>query len=258
MGHGKEHHRMNSSRCNSCITKNGYSDQRIRNRLCALFAFCCLLVFCTACTPFATAQSTPTTLLQQPPAQLTYVALGASDTYGIGADDPQTENWPTDLSTLLGGQIHLINLGVPNIDVHNALGVELPVALDAHPGLITVWLAVNDLADNVPVASYTHDLDLLLTHLRTALPNARIAIANVPDITLLPRFKSYNAQTLRTKILAYNTVIASIAARHSALLVDLYHSDLAQHPEYISGDGFHPSTIGYSQVAQLFYQVLKT
>ena len=249
---------MNSGRCNYRIIKNQYSDQRICNMLCAFSVFCCLLIFCTACTPSTTAQNTSTTVLQQPSAQLTYVALGASDTYGIGADDPLTENWPSDLSTLLGGQVHLINLGVPNIDVHNALGVELPVALDAHPDLVTVWLAVNDLADNVPVASYSHDLDLLLTRLRAALPNARIAVANVPDITVLPRFKSYNIQTLRAKILAYNNAIADSVARHSALLVDLYHSDLAQHPEYISGDGFHPSTIGYSQVAQLFYQVLKT
>lgn len=249
---------MNSSRCGRCINKRQWTSQRIYHRLCATFVLCFLLLFCAACNPFATAQSTPTAVLQQPAAQLTYVALGASDTYGIGADDPQTQSWPADLATLLGRQVRLVNLGVPNIDVHNALGVELPVALDAHPRLVTVWLAVNDLVDNVPVASYAHDLDLLLTRLQTTVPHPRIAVANVPDITLLPRFASTDLQALRTKILAYNDVISSIVARHSAVLVDLYHSDLAQHPEYVSSDGFHPSTIGYTQIAQLFYQVLKT
>src|SRR5438552_17367180 len=124
---------MNSARCNYCIRKNQYPYQRICNRLCAIFVSCCLLLFCAACSPFSTVQSTPTTVLQQPSAKLTYVALGASDTYGIGADDPQTQNWPADLSTLLGRQVHLINLGVPDIHIHNTLGVELPVALDAHP-----------------------------------------------------------------------------------------------------------------------------
>lgn len=247
---------MNSGRCISCIKKLQVSYERICEKLCAGFFVCCLLFCCVACNPFST-QSTPTIVLQTPAAKLTYVAIGASDTYGVGADDPQTQNWPADLSTLLGQRMRLINLGVPNIDVHAALGVELPIALDAHPALVTIWLAVNDLADNVPVASYAHDLDLLLTHLRAAVPHARIAVANVPDLTLLPRFKSYDVQTLRTQILAYNTVIASIVARHSALLVNLYQSDLAQHPEYISSDGFHPNTIGYTQVAQLFYQVLK-
>jgi lysophospholipase L1-like esterase len=249
---------MDSGRCSYCIKKQQYFYKRICKQLCAPFFLCFLLLCCAACNPLSTAQSAPTAVLQQPTSKLTYVALGASDTFGIGADDPQTQNWPADLATLLGRQVHLINLGVPNINVHNALGVELPIALDAHPDLVTVWLAVNDLADNVPVASYSHDLDLLLTRLRTSLPHARIAVANVPDLTLLPRFKSSNARTLRTQILAYNNAIATIVARHSALLVNLFQSDLAQHPEYISGDGFHPSTIGYVQVAQLFYQILKT
>ncbi len=249
---------MNSARCRYCIKKNQHFSKRISEKLCAAFVLCCLLLFCAACNnSLAKVQSTPTSVLQPAPAKLTYVAIGASDTYGIGADDPQTQNWPADLSTLLGGQVHLINLGVPDIDTHAALGVELPIALDAHPDVITVWLAVNDLADNVPVANYAHDLDLLLARLRAAFPQARIAVANVPDLTLLSHFSSYNAQTLRTLILAYNSAIASSVARHSALLVDLYQSDLAQHPEYISDDGFHPSTIGYTQVARLFYQILK-
>jgi lysophospholipase L1-like esterase len=249
---------MNSGRCSYCIKKQQRSYKRICEQLCVIFVVCCLLLCCVACNPFSTAQSTPTSVLQQPPGKLTYVAIGASDTFGIGADDPQTQSWPADLSTLLGRQVHLINLGVPNIDVHNALGVELPIALDAHPDIVTIWLAVNDLADNVPVTSYSHDLDLLLTRLRAALPHVRLVVANVPDLTLLPHFNSYDMQTLRTQILTYNNAIASIVARHSALLVNLYQSDLAQHPEYISDDGFHPSTIGYTQVAQLFYQILKS
>ncbi len=249
---------MNSGQRSYCIKKNRHAYKRICEQLCATFFVCFLLLCCVACDPFSTVQSTPTSVLQQPSGKLTYVAIGASDTYGIGADDPLTQSWPADLSTLLGRQVHLINLGVPGIDVHNALGVELPVALDAHPDVVTVWLAVNDLVDHVPVASYSHDLDLLLTRLRAALPHARIAVANVPDLTLLPHFNSYNVRTLRTQILVYNNAVVSIVARHSALFVDLYHSDLAQHPEYISGDGLHPSTIGYTQVAQLFYQTLKT
>jgi acyl-CoA thioesterase I len=38
------------------------------------------------------------------------------------------------------------------------------------------------------------------------------------------------------------------------VLVDLYGSwqDLAQHPEYVSTDGFHPSSEGYQRLADLF------
>ncbi|MDQ6662190.1 MAG: SGNH/GDSL hydrolase family protein [Chloroflexota bacterium] len=201
--------------------------------------------------------STPT-----PKAQLTYVAIGASDTFGVGADDPSTENWAADLSTNLGSHVHLVNLGIPGIVLHQALKAELPIALDAHPQVITVWLAVNDLTSRVPLDSYTSDLNVLLTQLRKAAPTARIAIANVPDLTLLPVFSAMSLMdkpTLMKYIQAYNAIIASAAKQHGVLLVDLFAKwrELDQHPEYISNDGFHPSTLGYARIAEIFYQTLK-
>jgi lysophospholipase L1-like esterase len=190
--------------------------------------------------------------------RLTYVAIGASDTFGTGTDDPSSQNWPLDLTEQLGNGVRLINLGIPGMHVHDALNAELPVALDSHPDLITVWLAVNDIADNVPLDSYSHDLDLLLGRIQSALPHARVMVANIPDITLLPRFKNYNADLLRTQINAYNTAIANIVQRHHGWLVDLYQrwKELANHPEYISSDGFHPNALGYTRIAEIFDQVL--
>jgi lysophospholipase L1-like esterase len=196
---------------------------------------------------------------QAPKTRLTYVAIGASDTFGIGTDDPETESWPADLTAKLGNGVRLINLGIPGIDAHEALTSELPVAIDAHPDLVTVWLAVNDIADNVPLNSYAHDLDLLLSRLQAGAPHAKIVVANVPDLTLLPHFQSYDLHALRDQIDAYNNAINSIVARHHVLLVDLFRlwQELAEHPEYISSDGFHPNDIGYMRLAELFYQVLR-
>lgn len=196
---------------------------------------------------------------QQAPKQLTYVAIGASDTFGIGTDDPYTENWPTDLANLLGSNVHLINLGIPEIRIHEALRLELPVALDSHPDLRTIWLAVNDLANHVPLDSYAHDLDLMLSRLQAAAPHARIAVANVPDLTLLPYFASFERQALRQLIQNYNTAIADIVNRHHVILVDLSQQgyNLKAHPEYISSDGLHPNDLGYQQLAKLFYQALQ-
>ena len=59
----------------------------------------------------------------------------------------------------MGSGVRLVNLGIPGILLHQALSVEVPIALDAHPDLVTIWLAVNDLASNVPIASYSNDLD---------------------------------------------------------------------------------------------------
>ncbi len=196
---------------------------------------------------------------QPPPARLTYVAIGASDTFGVGADDPQTQSWPDDLAAKLGPGVRLINLGVPGITLHQALDVEVPVALDTHPNLVTIWLAVNDLADAVPVAAYAHDLDLLVSQVQKAAPHARIAIANVPDLTVLPYFSSLEPGTLYTRMANYNAAIASVVQRHHILLVDLHAQwrELRTHPEDISSDGLHPSTLGYTQIAALFYQALR-
>jgi lysophospholipase L1-like esterase len=198
----------------------------------------------------------------QPQQQLTYVAIGASDTFGYGTGDPYNENWATDLAGKLGPRYHLINLGIPSMHVHDALTSELPVALDAHSDLVTIWLAVNDLADHVPVKSYAQDLNTLLDRLQTNNQQVRIAVANVPDLTLLPSFSKQAAaepQVLQQSILAYNTVIASAVQQHHAILIDLSQQryDLQRHPEYISKDGLHPTMLGYARLADLFYEALQ-
>jgi lysophospholipase L1-like esterase len=190
---------------------------------------------------------------------LTYVAIGASDTFGVGADDPYTENWPDQLAFLLKRPVHLLNLGVPGMTVHAALRAELPVALDAHPGLVTVWLAVNDLASGVTLPDYSHDLDSLLGRLQAMAPHAQVAVGNVPDLTSVPFFSGENPLNLRQRVTAYNGVISNIVGRHHALLVDLSGQgyNLQAFPQYISHDGLHPSSIGYLQLAELFYEALQ-
>ncbi|HKV60253.1 MAG TPA: SGNH/GDSL hydrolase family protein [Ktedonobacteraceae bacterium] len=215
---------------------------------------------CAQNTTTVAGQSGTTTSHQQGDKQITYVAIGASDTFGIGTQDPYDDNWPTDLAALLGAShIHLINLGIPDITVHDALSLELPIALDSHPDLVTIWLGVNDIVAKVPPASYASDLNALLTRLRTNAPHARIAIANVPDLTLLPAFAQADQQALTQQIQAYNAIIASAAQQHHAVLVDLTTQsyNLQDHPEYISSDGLHPTDIGYQQLAKLFYQALQ-
>jgi lysophospholipase L1-like esterase len=225
----------------------------------------CVILFCASgCSILPSGQTSSATLQQgsvqqAPKARLTYVAIGASDTYGIGTDNPQTQSWPSDLSDKLGNGVRLVNLGVPGVHADSALHVEVPIALDTHPDLITIWLAVNDLADNVPLTDYTRSMDSILTQLQKLPSHTRIVVANVPYVTLLPRFQNANAQELHARISAYNAVIASLVQKHHVLLVDLYArwQDLANHPDYISDDGFHPNAFGYAAIATIFYQVLQ-
>lgn len=203
--------------------------------------------------------SSPDEGQQQAQGQLTYVAIGASDTFGIGTDDPYNQNWASDLAREIGPRYHLINLGIPGAIMSTAIGRELPIVLDTHPNLVTIWLGVNDIADNVPVTSYARDLDVMLSRLQADAPGVRIAIANIPDLTLLPHFSSFDPQVLHMRISSYNAAIADSAQRHHIILVDLaaYNTEIKNHPEYLSSDGFHPNELGYSKLAELFYQVLQ-
>jgi lysophospholipase L1-like esterase len=224
---------------------------------------CLALLFLASCGSVAPGSTVAhsTAVQHSPKARLTYLAIGASDAFGLGADDPQTQNWAADLARKLGSGVYLINLGIPGITLHQALQVELPVALDTHPNLITIWLAVNDIGNYVPPAQYARDLETLLSRLQAAAPHAVIEMANVPDLRLLPYFQQrYNQQYVYKAVLAYNAIIAAAAQRHHVILIDLFDKwqILRQHPEYISSDGFHPSTLGYEQLANLFYQTLVT
>ena len=250
-------------RIRAAIAPRSYRRAGRARRYAVALSLCLLLLATAACAQASTAiagQSRTTTSNQQGVKLITYVAIGASDTFGLGTDDPYDENWATDLANLLGpSHIHLINLGIPGVTVHDALHLELPIALDAHPDLVTIWLGVNDIVANVPANSYASNLNTLLAQLRASAPHARIAIANIPDLTLLPFFSGDDPVALTQEIQAYNTIIASAAQKYRAILVDLTQQNynLQAHPEYISGDGLHPTDIGYLQLANVFYQALQ-
>jgi lysophospholipase L1-like esterase len=192
------------------------------------------------------------------PHPFTYVALGASDAYGIGTNDPQTDNWPTVLALQLGADTHLVNLGVPGTTLSQALTAQLPVAVDAHPDVVTVWLAVNDLLAGVPLATYTQELDSAVATLRDHT-GARVFVGNVPDLALLPRLSGVSPTELGAEIARWNQAIAGVCTAHGAHVVDLFTdwSELAAHPEYVSADGFHPSTVGAQRLAAIFAAAIR-
>ena len=192
---------------------------------------------------------------------VTYVALGASDAVGVGTTQPESQGYVPLLAQKLPKNSHLINLGVSGIHLHEALSEELPLALTTNPRLITIWLVANDFVANVSYSSYMQDLNTLLMRLRSGT-HARIVMANLPDLTRLPIFSRFNKQqkaTILATILRWNVGIASIARRYNVNIVDLMSqaSLLTSHPEYISGDGFHPSAAGYVQLANLFWQEIR-
>lgn len=231
-----------------------------------------LLLLCTACSSgsggtamttkaVATATATQPVSAQQILAgPLTYVALGASDAVGVGSNQPGSQGYVPLLASRLPKGSHVVNLGSSGIHLHEALSEELPIALTTSPKLVTIWLVANDFVAGVPYDSYMQDLDTLLKQLR-ARTQARLIMGNLPDLTRLPAFANQSAAQKAQMLAAiqrWNTRIASIATSYHVALVDLFkqYKQLTQHPEYISIDGFHPSPLGYVQLANYFWQAI--
>jgi lysophospholipase L1-like esterase len=189
----------------------------------------------------------------------TYVALGASDAVGVGADDPETEGWVSRLHASMPAGTRLVNLGVSGSTLSEALAQQLPVALAAEPDVVTVWLAVNDERRGVPLERYARDLDELLGRLRAT--GALVLVGNLPDLTLLPGGdpRGRPPEALRAEIARWNAAIARIARARGAVLLDLHSAwrELESHSEYLGADGFHPSTLGHARLSELWRDRLR-
>jgi len=188
----------------------------------------------------------------QPARPLTYVAIGASDAVGVGTKDPATEGWVPQFAAHFGSNVRVVNLGVSGSTLAQALQEQVGPAVDAQPDVVTVWLAVNDLNARVPLERYAADLDTLLDRLQAT--HARILVGNVPDLAPLAAYRGIDPTQLGAEVDAWNQVIDDAVERHDATLVDLYAhwQEVAEHPEYLSADGFHPSAAGYQALASVF------
>ncbi len=205
--------------------------------------------------------------------RIVYAAIGASETYGIGAEDRLRQAWPRGFTNeALPPSAVLYNFGIPGATTAQALHDEVPAATAVHPTVVTVWLNVNDLISGVTPQDYEAQRRQVLHALRRG-GQARVLVANTPDLAQLPAYRACLAgapaggppclipaeflptpQAVATAVAAYNTAISDAAKQEGATVVDLHLDDsqIPQHSEWISADGFHPSTQGYTVIAKQF------
>ena len=196
-----------------------------------------------------------------PEGPVTYVALGASDAVGVGSNVPGSQGYVPLVAAHLPKGSHLINLGISGIHLHEAISQELPLALSTSPNLVTIWLVANDFIAGVTYDQYFQDLNFLLQKLQKGT-HARVVMANLPDLARLPAFSNETPAQRAQMIVGiqrWNREIALLAKQYNVALVDLFSqgSQITTHPEYISGDGFHPSPSGYVQLADYFWRVIE-
>lgn len=196
-----------------------------------------------------------------------YVAIGASETVGVGSDDPVREAWPQVFyRTALPVGATYVDLGIPGATVADAIRQEAPDALALRPDLVTVWLNVNDIREGVAVSTYESELLQLVTELRGG-GRTKVLVANTPPMDHLPAIlqvvPAAALPDLRATIDAYNAAIATVASRTGAVVVDLHSVGEASIRDgtfghLLASDGFHPNDAGHRAVAAAFAKVYRT
>lgn len=189
-----------------------------------------------------------------------YVAIGASDTVGVGARDPGTGSWAARVAGQLVTGSTYTNYGVSGSLLAQALREQAPPAISREPTLISVWLAVNDLNAGIDPAQYGASLDALLD-LVVPRTRATIFVGNVPDLRAVPVYARLDPQVITQRVSAFNAEIARSAARHPGrvIVVDLFtgSAELTSSAT-VSADGFHPSDRGYELIADRFIAAMRS
>ena len=188
-----------------------------------------------------------------------YVALGASDATGIGAF-PITKGYVylirNALEKFFPG-VGLLNLGVPGERIgpikETVRIAVLQVGLK--PNLVTLWTGANDLIAGADPREFQADLRFILQNLRKTT-SAVIVIANLPDLTKLPRFRDQPSPVVTPdRVRAFNQAIAQEATDAKVPVVDLFAAAISDN--LVSDlDGFHPNNEGHREIALLFLEVI--
>lgn len=187
-----------------------------------------------------------------------YVALGASDTVGVGATDPATGAWPARIAARLPARTDYVNLGISGSLAAQASHEQVPRAVALRPQLVTIWLAVNDLNASVSPIDYAAALHSVIDPLLSGTP-ARVFVGTVPDLRTVPAYAGTDQAELLGRITAYNAAIAAIAAASASRVtaVDLFTgSGPLVGAMTVSADGFHPSDAGYALIADRFAKAI--
>jgi lysophospholipase L1-like esterase len=183
---------------------------------------------------------------------LNYVALGDSTGAGVGASDGGYVARLFKRTLAFQPESKLTNLCVSGATTEDVLREQLGVATRLKPNFVTVGVGINDISHGVDIELFSQNYSQILERLISE-SDAAIVVINIPDVSSAPRIPSPFRSEYHDHIVRFNQKLAEIAARHPVTVFDLYsvtHEQLSRHPEFFSGDGFHPSDKGYESWAE--------
>ncbi len=194
----------------------------------------------------------------EPPERIIYLAIGASDAAGVGAE-PLTKGYVYRIADELDqrvDQVFLAPLAIPGAGTEQlGAALELLLKSEVEPNLVTVWTGANDVIDGEDADDFKDDLEDIFDQLRERTDGVIVA-ANIPDLTELPRFREHpDDDVTHKRIKEFNKAIAELAEDYDVLVVDLY-SEPVEDQLVSDKDGFHPNDAGHQRIAEAFLAVI--
>jgi acyl-CoA thioesterase-1 len=195
-----------------------------------------------------------------------YVSLGDSSGVGVGAG--ADGGYPARLARKLseaGYDVAHARRSESGATSDDVVRSQLGWTRAPRPGngrvveLVTLGIGGNDLWRMVPVDRFAANLRTIAD--AVVQTGASLVVTNVIDLSLAPaaaladRMLGIGADTIRERIHEMNRAFATLA-NERVHVVDLFafsSRELPAHPEYFSGDGFHPSAQGYDRWAELMW-----
>ena len=182
-------------------------------------------------------------------AYLRYVALGDSQTEGLGDGDDThgLRGWADRLAEEVArtspGLLYA-NLAVRGRKAGQVRAEQLPPALAMEPDLATVVAGVND------VLRPSCDLDEVAGHLEAMFAaltaqGATVATLMFPDVGRITPL----ARPIGNRVLALNERIRAAAERHGVLVAETAMHAVATDPRLWSADRLHGSPLGHARIA---------
>ena len=193
--------------------------------------------------------------------QIRIACVGDSTTYGHGIKNWPKNNYPAVLQTLLGEEYHVNNYGVSSFAVQEDADRSyrtLPhyqESLAYEADYVVFMMGSNDSKPENWKGADTFKEDLL--SLLDTYGDAEIVLCTLPSAFFLEGqtegVTEHDIQPLIVNEIA--EVTRDVAAERGYTLIDI-HAFTAEHPEWFSKDGVHPSNEGAAAMAQEVYSVL--
>jgi lysophospholipase L1-like esterase len=189
---------------------------------------------------------------------IVYVALGDSTGSGVGArNGGYVARLFRRLEEHRSGS-ELANLCVSGATTDDVLRGQLRSGVEKSPDLVTLGIGINDIGHAFTLEQFAKNYDQILSMLKEQT-QAEIIVSNIPDISSAPRIPASMRAEYQRQIERFNAKLEEIARRHEVTIFDVFtitRRELPSHPEYFSGDGFHPSDQGYELWAEQMWPTL--